>query len=174
YPVMIDRVQLEQAIINLTVNARDAMPNGGSIGISAENVHFDEPVTLSHGSVQPGNYVLISLKDTGIGMDSETQSHIFEPFFTTKGVGKGTGLGLSTVYGVVEQSRGAISVESTSNLGSTFKIFLPESKEQKPSQVTHVPSRASVTGEEAILLVEDQSAIREIASDYLMKLGYNV
>jgi PAS domain S-box-containing protein len=174
--VKADRSQLEQAILNLVVNARDAMPNGGKLAISAQNTRFDEAKTLSHGSVRPGTYVVLIVSDAGIGMNPETLSRIFEPFFTTKGPGKGTGLGLSTVYGVVKQSAGAISVESGLGRGTTFWIFLPafEGEAELCTSDQTVDSRSPATGHETILLVEDQAAIRDVASDYLMQLGYDV
>jgi PAS domain S-box-containing protein len=172
--VKVDRNQIEQAILNLAVNARDAMPDGGKLTISAKNARFEEAQTWRHGSVQPGNYVVLGVSDTGIGMSAETQSHIFEPFFTTKGPGKGTGLGLSTVYGMVKQSEGAISVESEPDRGCAFKVFLPASEgESTPDEAQILPC-APACGNETILLVEDQAGIRDVANDYLLQLGYNV
>ncbi|MBV8892563.1 MAG: PAS domain-containing protein [Acidobacteria bacterium] len=174
YRVKVDRTQIEQAILNLTVNARDAMPKGGEIAISATNLQLDRPTTLTQGSLEPGNYVLLAVQDSGIGMDEETQSHIFEPFFTTKKPGKGTGLGLSTVYGVMKQSGGAISVESAPHRGTLFKLFFPECKESGAADEKSAPVLQPLEGNETVLFVEDQSAIREVGGDYLMKLGYNV
>ena len=172
--VRADRSQIEQAILNLTVNARDAMANGGELAIRATTVHFDQIEAWSQNSVAPGDYVMLAVSDTGIGMNAETQSRIFEPFFTTKGPGKGTGLGLSTVYGVVKQSGGAISVESEIDRGSTFKIFLPAcERENCCDEKASVPT-SPTSGNENILLVEDQVAIREVVSDHLVQLGYNV
>jgi len=172
--VKVDQSQLEQAILNLAVNARDAMPEGGTLTIQAQNAQFDEAQVWRHSSLQPGAYVMLAVSDSGTGMDTETQARIFEPFFTTKDPGKGTGLGLAMVYGVVKQSDGAISVYSEPDRGTTFKIFLPQSEEQvSPNREEPSPS-ARVTGNETILLVEDQVAIREVTSDYLMRLGYNV
>ncbi len=173
-PVKVDRSQIEQAILNLTVNARDAMPNGGELAIRATNVHFDRGQTWSQGSVTPGDYVMLAVSDTGTGMNAETQSRIFEPFFTTKGPGRGTGLGLSTVYGVVKQSGGAISVESEPDRGSTFKIFLPACEREEYGAEKQPLSSSSTSGTETILLVEDQVAIREMVSDHLVQLGYKV
>jgi CheY-like chemotaxis protein len=177
FHIKADRSQIEQAIVNLTVNARDAMPEGGKLTIRAQNVRCDETKTWRHGSVQPGRYVTLTFSDTGTGMNADTLSRIFEPFFTTKGPGKGTGLGLSTVYGVVKQSGGAISVETEPNRGSAFKVFIPACEEEMESciseQMPAVPC-SPASGNETILLVEDQVAIREVASDYLMRLGYNV
>jgi PAS domain S-box-containing protein len=172
--VKVDRNQLEQAILNLAVNARDAMPNGGKITISAENTHFEEAQTWRHGSVQPGEYVVLGVRDTGSGMSVETQAHIFEPFFTTKEPGKGTGLGLSTVYGMVKQSEGAISVESEPNRGCTFKVFLPAYEGESIPEETPIAANSSASGNETILLVEDQAGIRDVANDYLLQRGYKV
>lgn len=172
--VKVDRNQIEQAILNLAVNARDAMPNGGQLTISAQNACFERAQTWRHGSVQPGKYVVLGVSDTGSGMSGETQSHIFEPFFTTKGPGKGTGLGLSTMYGMVKQSDGAISVESEPNRGCVFKVFLPACEGESSPDDAPVSSRSSASGNETILLVEDQAGIREVANEYLLQLGYNV
>jgi two-component system cell cycle sensor histidine kinase/response regulator CckA len=155
-PVRADRSQLEQAILNLTVNARDAMANGGELAIRATTVHFDQIEAWSQNSVAPGDYVMLAVSDTGIGMNAETQSRIFEPFFTTKGPGKGTGLGLSTVYGVVKQSGGAISVESEIDRGSTFKIFLPACERENCCDEKASLPTSPTSGNENILLVEDQ------------------
>jgi PAS domain S-box-containing protein len=173
-PVKVDRSQFEQAILNLAVNARDAMPHGGRLTIYAQHARFEVAQTWRHGLVQPGTYVVLAVSDTGTGMSAQTQSHIFEPFFTTKEPGKGTGLGLSTVYGMVRQSGGAISVESETNQGSTFKIFLPACERENSLGEEPLFSRTSVSGNETILLVEDQAGIREVANDYLVQLGYKV
>jgi PAS domain S-box-containing protein len=172
--VKADQSQLEQALVNLAVNARDAMPNGGTLTIQATSAHFDEAQSWRHCSVQPGAYVMLGVTDTGTGMDSETQARIFEPFFTTKGPGKGTGLGLPMVYGVIKQSGGAISVYSEPGKGTTFKIYLPQcAADATPEEdVQQVPK--DVNGTETILLVEDQVAIREVTSVYLAGLGYDV
>jgi PAS domain S-box-containing protein len=172
--VKVDQGQLEQALLNLALNARDAMPDGGTLTIQAKSMQFHEAQNWRHSSVQPGSYVMLAVTDTGTGMDTATQSRIFEPFFTTKGPGKGTGLGLPMVYGVIKQSGGAISVYSEPGQGTTFKIFLPPCKDDAspdPQQPTPVSEEK---GNETILLVEDQVAIREVASVYLMGLGYNV
>lgn len=171
--VKVDQGQLEQALVNLAVNARDAMPNGGTLSIQAQGIQFDEAQNWRHSSVQPGAYVVLAVTDTGTGMDAATQSRIFEPFFTTKALGKGTGLGLPMVYGVVQQSGGAISVYSEPGQGTTFKIFFPQCEAETPAD-TKQSAASGVTGNETILLVEDQSAIREVASVYLVGLGYNV
>jgi CheY-like chemotaxis protein len=171
--VKVDQGQLEQALLNLALNARDAMPAGGTLAIQAKNIQFGEAQNWRHSSVQPGSYVMIAVTDTGTGMDTDTQARIFEPFFTTKPPGKGTGLGLPMVYGVIQQSGGAISVYSEPGQGSTFKIFFPQC-EAGVSPDAKPPAASEVNGNETILLVEDQGAIREVASVYLMGLGYNV
>jgi PAS domain S-box-containing protein len=170
--VKVDQCQLEQALLNLALNARDAMPGGGRLTIQAKSIQFDEAQNWRHSSVQPGTYVMIAVTDTGTGMDTATQSRIFEPFFTTKAPGKGTGLGLPMVYGVVQQSGGAISVYSEVGQGATFKIYFPQCEAETSPDPK--PATAAVSGKETILLVEDQLAIREVASVYLSGLGYNV
>jgi PAS domain S-box-containing protein len=172
--IKVDRSQLEQAILNLAVNARDAMPAGGTLAIQARNVHFSETQVWQHSSLPSGSYVALTISDTGVGIDPDAQTRIFEPFFTTKAPGKGTGLGLSMVYGVVKQSDGAITVESVLGRGTTFKIFLPKCDEEAASGQSALAEPEKSTGSETILLVEDQAAIREVISAYLMRLGYNV
>ena len=172
--IKVDRGQLEQAILNLAVNARDAMPAGGTLAIQARNVHFSETQVWRHSSLPPGSYVVLTISDTGVGIDPDAQSRIFEPFFTTKAPGKGTGLGLSMVYGVVKQSDGAITVESVLGRGTTFKVFLPKCDEEAASGQSAPAQPEKSTGSETILLVEDQAPIREVISAYLMRLGYNV
>jgi PAS domain S-box-containing protein len=171
--VKVDQGQLEQALLNLALNARDAMPEGGTLTIQAQSIEFEEVQNWRHSSVQPGAYVVIAVSDTGTGMDADTQGRIFEPFFTTKAPGKGTGLGLPMVYGVIKQSGGAISVYSEVGKGTTFKIFFPHCE---PEAVAHAkpPAASAAAGTGTILLVEDQVAIREVTSVYLMGLGYNV
>ena len=172
--VKADRGQIEQVIMNLVVNARDAMPNGGRLTIETENIDVDEAFALRHRPQQPGPYVRLSVRDTGIGMDAETQARIFEPFFTTKEVGKGTGLGLSTVYGVIRQSGGYIWVDSELGHGTTFDVYLPLVRErvldEKPSSAADAPSG----GTETILLVEDEEVLRELTRDLLAGSGYAV
>jgi PAS domain S-box-containing protein len=174
--VRADAGQIEQVIMNLAVNARDAMPSGGKLTIETSNISLDEEYARFHAPLKPGNYVMLAISDTGAGMDSETQSHIFEPFFTTKGP-KGTGLGLSTVYGIVKQSGGYIWVYSESGKGTTFKIYLPRVADavESPALVA-VPAESVATepGTETILLVEDEANLRYLARQYLEKQGYRV
>lgn len=174
--VRADSGQIEQVIMNLAVNARDAMPSGGRMTIETANVTLDEEYARFHAPLKPGEYVMLSISDTGIGMDSETQSHIFEPFFTTKGP-KGTGLGLSTVYGIVKQSGGYIWVQSEMGKGTTFKIYLP--RVATPGETilpVQVPAKALKTepGTETILLVEDEANLRYLCRQFLEKQGYKV
>jgi PAS domain S-box-containing protein len=173
--VRADAGQIEQVIMNLAVNARDAMPTGGKLTIETSNVSLDEEYARFHAPLKPGNYVMLAISDTGAGMDSETQSHIFEPFFTTKGT-KGTGLGLSTVYGIVKQSGGYIWVYSEQGRGTTFKIYLPRVSETAESlaQLAVPAESATEAGTETILLVEDEANLRYLARQFLEKQGYRV
>jgi len=169
-----DASQMEQIIMNLAVNSRDAMPNGGKLFIETRNADLDQTYTASHPLMKPGAYIQLTVSDTGCGMDEETQSHIFEPFFTTKEKGKGTGLGLATVYGIVKQSGGFIWVYSELDKGTSFKIYLPrvdqvEEHSGAPTLTAEVP-----TGSETILLTEDEQDVREIARDFLESGGYKV
>src|SRR5579872_4495964 len=174
--VRADAGQIEQVIMNLAVNARDAMPSGGKLMIETSNVSLDEEYARIHAPLKPGNYVMLAISDTGAGMDSETQSHIFEPFFTTKGP-KGTGLGLSTVYGIVKQSGGYIWVSSDPGKGTTFEIYLPRIAETIESAAA-IPVAAESApiepGTETILLVEDEANLRYLARQFLEKQGYRV
>jgi two-component system cell cycle sensor histidine kinase/response regulator CckA len=172
--VKADQGQIEQVIMNLAVNARDAMPKGGKLIIETANIDVDEIFTRQHPASIPGRYVLLAVTDTGIGMDEETQARIFEPFFTTKGKDKGTGLGLAVVYGVVKQSGGYIWVYSEPGKGSTFKIYLPRVEEavERTSQSTG-PAR-SLQGSETILLAEDEQSLRHLIRDLLAQRGYTV
>jgi PAS domain S-box-containing protein len=176
WSVRADAGQIEQVIMNLAVNARDAMPSGGKLTIETSNVVLDEDYARLHSPVRPGDYVMVAVSDTGAGMDAETQSHIFEPFFTTKGT-KGTGLGLSTVYGIVKQSGGYIWVYSEMGRGTTFKIYLPRvaSTGEAVAQFAPAPEHRKVEpGTETILLVEDEANLRYLARQYLEKQGYKV
>jgi two-component system, cell cycle sensor histidine kinase and response regulator CckA len=169
-----DQGQIEQVILNLAVNARDAMPNGGRLTILTANVDLDEDYARQHPPQPPGPYVLLSVTDTGIGMDAATQAHIFEPFFTTKEQGKGTGLGLSTVYGVIRQSGGHIWVYSEPGLGTTFKIYLPRTDKAVLVEKPIVGLATSLRGTETILLVEDEEPLRELTRSLLVDSGYTV
>jgi signal transduction histidine kinase len=171
---MADQGQIEQVIVNLVVNARDAMPQGGKVSIETANVDLDEDNARRHSPQSPGPYVLLTISDTGVGMDAETQAHIFEPFFTTKELGKGTGLGLSTVYGVVRQSGGHVWVYSEPGHGTTFKVYLPRTGQPSPVDNPDAGVAESLTRTETILLVEDEGALRELARDLLADNGYTV
>ncbi|HEX6273578.1 MAG TPA: response regulator [Polyangiaceae bacterium] len=171
--VRADPGQIEQVIVNLTVNARDAMPNGGKLTIETTGIVLDEECVDANTRIQPGQYVVLAVSDTGTGMDADTQRHIFEPFFTTKEPGKGTGLGLATVYGIVQQFGGHVLLYSEVGHGTTFKIYLPriEGKESlSPARRTVSPGLASAT----ILLVEDDDAVRQVTARMLKARGYTV
>jgi signal transduction histidine kinase len=173
--VKADPSQLEQVVLNLGVNARDAMPRGGKLIIRTENVTLDRKTAPQiSASLVPGDYVVLSVADTGAGMDEDTMSHIFEPFFTTKGPGKGTGLGLATVYGIVRQTGGGISVQSEVGQGSTFRIYLPV--ESAPVDFTRVPLAPveKTDNFETVLVVEDEEIVRELVCEVLEHQGYNV
>jgi len=170
-----DPGQVEQVIMNLVVNARDALPEGGRIVIETSNVDLDSAYTLDHAIVRPGPYVLLAVSDTGIGMSAETVAHIFEPFYTTKESGRGTGLGLSTVYGIVKQSGGYVWVYSELGKGTTFKVYLPRVKDAvQDLPVPETLPAATHKAHETILLVEDESAVRELAQMVLSQRGYKV
>jgi nitrogen-specific signal transduction histidine kinase/ActR/RegA family two-component response regulator len=168
-----DPGQIEQVIVNLAVNARDAMPGGGWLTIKTENVHFTRRFGRGDLTVEPGHYVLMAVSDTGSGMDHETQEHIFEPFFTTKEVGKGTGLGLSTVYGIIKQSGGSLLVYSEVGKGTSFKIYLPRVDEIVENDES-VADAANLTGRETVLLVEDEEVVRNLSKEILETYGYSV
>jgi PAS domain S-box-containing protein len=172
--VKADRSQVEQVILNLAINARDAMPDGGKLTIETSNVVLDESYSARHSGVQPGPYVMLGFSDTGCGMDAETQSHIFEPFYTTKEKGKGTGLGLATVFGVVKQSGGHIWVYSEPGRGSTFKVYLPQVGEFVRAPSVADESSEPHSGSGTVLLVEDEEAVRELVGDNLRQNGYTV
>ena len=172
--VKADQGQIEQVLINLAVNARDAMPRGGKLRIETALVDLDEEYARRHPPQRAGAYVLLTVSDTGIGMDAETQAHIFDPFFTTKEIGKGTGLGLSTVYGIVRQSGGHIWVYSEIGQGTTFKIYLPLTGQPLRSEKSRPSQAETLRGTETILLVEDAEALRELARGLLTDNGYTV
>jgi CheY-like chemotaxis protein len=169
-----DQGQIQQVIINLVVNARDAMPNGGKLMIKTSNVEVDENYARRNSPRVPGPYTLLEISDTGIGMDTEVQAHMFEPFFTTKEIGKGTGLGLSTVYGVVKQSGGYIWADSEPGHGTTFRIYLPPTAEAPLSNKPAPELAESLSGTETILVVEDADPVRELVRNLLRESGYTV
>ena len=172
--VKADQSQIEQVLLNLAVNARDAMPGGGRLAIKTGRVHFDSEIPLKHPSMTPGDYVLLIVSDTGMGMDKQTQTHIFEPFFTTKERGRGTGLGLATVYGFVKQIGGYVWVESEPGVGTTFEIYLPVASEETPQKGPVAASTASGRGEGTVLLVEDEESLRTLTRSILEQGGYTV
>ena len=172
--VKVDPGQIEQVIMNLAVNARDAMPNGGKLTIMTANVELDEEYSRTHVSVTPGRYVMLSVSDTGVGMTQEVRDRVFEPFFTTKEKGKGTGLGLSMVYGIVKQCGGNIWVYSEPGQGTTFKIYLPRVDEPLEELGGKVRKGKLPRGSETILVVEDEADVRKLAVRTLEKQGYRV
>jgi signal transduction histidine kinase len=173
-PVKADPGQIEQVILNLVVNSRDAMPNGGKIVVSTRSVFLDEVEASKRPPMTVGHYVLLSVVDTGEGMTPETKAHIFEPFFTTKEVGKGTGLGLATVYGVVKQSGGFVWVESAVGKGTKFEIYLPQVTESISKSESEIRPAAIPRGSETILVVEDENEVRELTCEFLKVSGYSV
>jgi len=171
--VRVDPGQVEQVVMNLVVNARDAMPQGGRLTVETADAVLDEAAVADQPDVKPGPYVMLSVSDTGVGMPPEVRARIFEPYFTTKDVGKGTGLGLSTAYGIVRQSDGHITVSSELGLGTTFRIYLPRA--EAPAQVPVDPSVEKMPdGTEHILLVEDDASVRRLSKELLVRLGYSV
>jgi len=169
-----DQSQIEQIIVNLVVNARDAMPDGGELLIETSSVYLDEAQARGLPFLRPGRHALLTVTDTGIGMDAETQRHIFEPFFTTKECGKGTGLGLATVYGVVKQSGGVVGVHSEPGQGSTFKIYFPQVVGQLAPPKRDSSATRSFAGTETVLVAENEAALLELISDLLARSGYKV
>jgi signal transduction histidine kinase/response regulator RpfG family c-di-GMP phosphodiesterase len=169
-----DASQVEQILLNLTVNARDAMPEGGRLSIDTSHVLLDELAVVGRAGLAPGAYVVLTVTDTGTGMDAATQKRIFEPFFTTKEVGKGTGLGLSTVYGIVQQSGGHIQLTSELGSGSCFEVYFPRTESSSTARKSAHPSAATGTASETILLVEDDEGVRVVASRILREQGYTV
>ena len=173
--VRADPGQMDQVIMNLAVNARDAMPHGGKLTIETANLTLDENFARTHAPLTPGDYIMLAISDTGIGMDNETQTRIFEPFFTTKGV-KGTGLGLSTVYGIVKQSGGFIFVDSQPQRGTSFRVYFPraDGREDAAAAQDSLGLPRADRGQETILLVEDETHLRQLARQYLETQGYKV
>ena len=174
WSIQADPGQLSQVLMNLAINSRDAMPDGGSLFIETSNVTLDDEYATRHIDVNPGRYVMLAISDTGVGMDEETTRRVFEPFFTTKTVGRGTGLGLSTVYGIVRQSGGNIWVYSEIGRGTTFKVYLPEARAENAAEEVFDNHREVQLGTETILLVEDEEAVRGLAKEILEACGYKV
>src|SRR5207248_1540200 len=173
-PVKADAGQLEQVLMNLSVNARDAMPQGGRLMLETRNVELDDDFVRPHVGSVAGPHTLLTVSDTGMGIDAAVLARIFEPFFTTKGPGHGTGLGLAMVYGVVKQSGGYIAAGSEVGKGTTFRIYLPQVTETTEAAVSKKPQQDRKQGSETILLVEDDAAVRELVSAMLTAKGYNV
>ena len=172
--VRADPGQTEQCLANLAVNARDAMPNGGKLVIETSNVTLDQEYAARHPGANTGDYVVLAVTDTGIGMTEEVMSHVFEPFFTTKGVGEGTGLGLSTCYGIVSMLGGYIDVKSRPGEGSTFEVYLPRVNEPASQPQVRDKSDELPLGTETVFLVEDEPLVRSMASEVLREQGYTV
>ncbi len=171
--VSADPGQIEQVLMNLAINARDAMPTGGKLTSETTNVELDEDYAAKHPGAGVGRHVMLAVTDNGVGMSAETQEQIFEPFYTTKDKGQGTGLGLATVYGIVKQSEGSIWVYSEPGQGTTFKVYLPLAETDKPEQ----PPRSDITdlrGSETVLVVEDEAPVRELTRRILSAAGYRV
>ncbi|MCS5708830.1 response regulator [Candidatus Berkiella cookevillensis] len=174
WPIWADANEFDNALINLAINARDAMPNGGKIYIQAQNISVDRTISIGQYKVLPGDYAKISFTDQGIGMNAETLSHVFEPFYTTKAKNKGTGLGLSMVYGFVTQSKGMITVYSELDHGTTFNLYFPKYSDEVVHKKELVNEDKDITGHETILIVEDESNVRDLVVEYLSSIGYTI
>jgi CheY-like chemotaxis protein len=177
WPLKVDPSQLDQVLMNLVVNARDAMPDGGRLTIETSNVSLDEAYAAQHMDAQPGDHVLLVISDTGVGIDEDTRAHLFEPFFTTKERGEGTGLGLSTVFGIVRQGGGHIQVLSQPGQGTTFRIYLPRAEgiaDEAAPQLRSPLSDDLLYGSETVLVAEDETAVRDLAVNVLESCGYQV
>jgi PAS domain S-box-containing protein len=172
--VTADPGQVQQVLMNLVVNARDAMPQGGRLVVQTANVHWSDDLKQRHPDAKPGSYALVSVTDTGIGISPNVQEHLFEPFFTTKGVGKGTGLGLSTVYGIVKQSNGLIEVDSVPGQGASFKIYLPLGQNLPKRRSREKPVNRPAKAQETVLVVEDEELVRSMTCTLLQGAGYSV
>jgi CheY-like chemotaxis protein len=171
---MADVTQMQQILMNLVMNARDAMPTGGTVWIETANADVDAGTAAENPEAKAGSYVMVSITDTGVGMDAETQRHIFEPFFTTKPKGAGTGLGLSTVHGIVLQNEGWIGVSSRLGEGSTFRVYLPRIPDAPREAEPASPDAISTRGVETVLVVEDEKELCDLAVELLAKQGYQV
>jgi CheY-like chemotaxis protein len=172
--VKVDAGQIQQVLMNLAANARDAMPQGGQLNVETCDVTVDDNYHQAHLEVQPGAYSMLSVTDTGMGMNEATKARIFEPFFTTKELGQGTGLGMAVVHGIVKQSGGHIEVYSEIGRGSAFKVYLPQVKDASPSDESSSLVRTMPTGSETLLLVEDDDAVRAFARHVLVSCGYTL
>jgi CheY-like chemotaxis protein len=171
--VKADHGQIEQVVMNLAVNARDAMPRGGALSIETGSVELDRHYTSTHVGMQPGKYVWLVVEDNGTGMDADTRAHMFEPFFTTKAQGQGTGLGMTTVSGIVKQNGGSMEVRSEPGKGTTVKVYLPRILQPAAAE-TQAPVAKTARGSETILLVEDEEQVRDLVRDTLRREGYKV
>ncbi|KQC11800.1 MAG: hypothetical protein APR54_02735 [Candidatus Cloacimonas sp. SDB] len=172
--IKVDKVQLEQILTNLVVNARDAIDANGTITIFTKNITVDKEIDTIHNTIKPDEYVMLSVKDNGQGISEDVMEHIFEPFFTTKDQGKGTGLGLATVFGIIKQNDGAILIESSKDQGSEFKIFFPATDQVAPDSAIEFDEKDLPSGNETILLTEDEESIREFVLDILEEYGYTI